>query len=146
MGYGSSPLSLHLAFWLGVNSIDSAGHRRRAAFGNIILQGTSDRYVGGRDGKFISKKPDEDEMKMIFECGCPICQVDPNQLWKSWEARAVHNKFVIKNERERAEYWLSQGKDVYEKQLENMFSHSGIYPLWKYAKILVKYPSITTFL
>jgi len=146
MGYGSSPLSLHLAFWLGVNSTDSAGHRRRAAYGNIILPGTSDRYVGGRDGKFISKKPNGKELKLISDCGCPICRENSNLLWKSWEARAIHNKFVIKNERERAEFWLSEGRDFYEKQLEELFSQTGIYPLWKYAKILMKYPSITKLL
>jgi len=145
-GYGSSPLSLHLAYWLGADSVDSAGHRRRAAYGNIILPGTSDRYVGGKNGQFIKRKPNIKEMEMISKCQCPICRENSTHLWKNWEARAIHNKFVIKAERERAESWLAESRDFYEKQLDNLYAQTGIYNLWKHAKILVKYPSIRNYI
>ncbi len=145
MGCGSSPLSLHMAYWLGADSVDSAGHRRRAAYGNIILLGTSDRYVGGREGKFVSKRLSPKEREILSECTCATCRKEPGQLWKSWEARAIHNRHVIKLERDRAEKWLSQGRDIYEEKLEAMYSQSGSYPMWRLARMLLKYPSIRSY-
>jgi len=145
MGCGSSPLSLHLAYWLGADSVDSSGHRRRAAYGNIILLGTSDRYVGGRDGKFVSKRLTTKEKTLLAKCMCPVCRQEQDKLWKSWEARAIHNKYVIKLERDRAEKWLSQGRDIYEEKLEAMYSHSGSYFLWRLARLLLKYPSLRSY-
>jgi queuine/archaeosine tRNA-ribosyltransferase len=142
MGCGSSPLSLHMAYWLGANSVDSSGHRRRAAYGNIILPGTSDRYVGGREGKFVNTRLSKLERELLSECKCPICEKNSKQLWENWEARAIHNRYVIKQERNNAEKWLSQGSDVYEEKLEAMYRRSGSYALWRLARMLVKYPSV----
>jgi queuine/archaeosine tRNA-ribosyltransferase len=142
MGCGSSPLSLHIAYWLGANSVDSSGHRRRAAYGNIILPGTSDRYVGGREGKFVTRRMNQRERRLLSECNCPACRRDPQLIWQNWEARAIHNRYVIKNERNKAENWLSQGRDVYEERLESMYRRSGSYHLWRLARMLVKYPSL----
>lgn len=146
MGCGSSPLSLHMAYWLGADSIDSSGHRRRAAYGNIILPGTSDRYVGGREKKFTHRRLTQKEAELLSECKCPVCRKNPGELWKSWEARAIHNRYVIKLERDKAEKWRSQGRDVYEEKLEAMYSQSGSYSLWRLAKMLLKYPSIRSYL
>jgi queuine/archaeosine tRNA-ribosyltransferase len=145
MGCGSSPLSLHIAYWLGADSLDSSGHRRRAAYGNIILPGTSDRYVGGRDGKFVTKTLSQSEKQMLSDCGCPVCRKNPRLLWENWEARAIHNRYVIKREREMAEEWLSQGRGAYEEKLESMYRKSGSYALWRLARMLIKYPSIKNF-
>jgi queuine/archaeosine tRNA-ribosyltransferase len=145
MGCGSSPLSLHMAYWLGADSVDSSGHRRRAAYGNIILPGISDRYIGGREGNFISRRLTKSEIRLLSRCKCPICSEDPRLLWKSWEARAIHNRYVIKLERDRAEKWVSQGKEVYEEKLEAMYRQSGSYSLWRLARMLVKYPSVRNF-
>lgn len=142
MGCGSSPLSLHIAYWLGANSVDSSGHRRRAAYGNIILPGTSDRYVGGRDGKFITTHLTPYERELLSHCGCPICRKDPSQLWDNWEARSIHNRYVIKKERDNAEGWLCKGRDFYEEKLETMYRRSGSYSHWRLARMLMKYPSV----
>lgn len=142
MGCGSSPLSLHIAYWLGADSVDSSGHRRRAAYGNIILPGTSDRYVGGRDGKFITKHLTSYDRALLSKCVCPICRKDPSQLWNNWEARSIHNRHVIKKERDYAEKWLRQGREVYEEKLEKMYRSSGSYTQWRLARMLIKYPSI----
>lgn len=142
MGCGSSPLSLHIAYWLGADSVDSSGHRRRAAYGNIILPGTSDRYVGGRGGKFISRTPNQHEKQLLSECKCRACRRNDQAVWQDWEARAIHNRYVIKKERDKAEKWLSQGRDFYERKLEAMYRRSGSFNLWRLARLLVKYPSI----
>jgi len=142
MGCGSSPLSLHIAYWLGANSVDSAGHRRRAAYGNIILPGTSDRYVGGRDKKSFVTHLSSYDRELLSRCRCPVCRKNPSELWSNWEARSIHNRHVIKKERDNAERWLSKGSDVYEKKLETMYRRSGSYSLWRLARMLIKYPSV----
>jgi queuine/archaeosine tRNA-ribosyltransferase len=142
MGCGSSPLSLHLAYWLGADSVDSSGHRRRAAYGNIILPGTSDRYIGGREGKFVKRRVNERERRLMSECNCLACRRDPQLIWQNWEARAIHNRYVIKNERNKAEEWRSQGRKMYEEKLESMYRRSGSYHLWRLARMLVKYSSL----
>ena len=142
MGCGSSPLSLHIAYWLGADSLDSSGHRRRAAYGNIILPGTGDRYVGGREKEFVSRRMNQREREILAECNCPACRKDPRLIWQNWEARAIHNRHVIKSERDKAQGWLSQGRDVYEERLESMYRRSGSYRLWRLARMLIKYSSL----
>ncbi|MEM3013939.1 MAG: hypothetical protein QXI71_04840 [Candidatus Bathyarchaeia archaeon] len=145
MGLGSSPLILHLAYYLGVESTDSAGYRRKAAYGKIILPGTSERYVGSINGSFGRKRLNRQESLILEECECSVCRVNHTRLWYDWKARAIHNEFVLKLEATKARQLISQGIDAYEKYLDEIFSKSkhGLEYLWRRAKIMRKYHKIT---
>ena len=141
MGMGSSPLMLHIAYFLGVDSTDSSGWRRKAAYGKIILPGTGERYICNRSGKFSRKRLTHQELELLNKCQCAICSTNPSLLYTDWRARAIHNEYVIKREAEKARILLNLGRDKYEKYLDKLFSRSkyGLQYLWKYVKLLIKY-------
>ncbi|MEM0054154.1 MAG: hypothetical protein ABIM42_07740 [candidate division WOR-3 bacterium] len=144
MGMGSSPLMLHMAYFIGADSTDSAGYRRKAAFGKIILPGMGERYVCNRIGSFSRRKLSLRELEILKKCNCEICRKNQESLYTDWRARALHNEFVIKEEAKKAKELLTKGRDVYEIYLDKIFSDSkyGLQYLWKYVKILVKYHPI----
>ena len=145
-GFGSSPLSLHLAYYLGADSIDSAGYRRKAAYGKIILPGTGERYMSNRSVSFgRCARPLDDSLDLMWlnKCKCPICITSPELLLEDWKARAVHNEFVIKQEWQMAQDLLKIGEDAYEAYLEQIYSRSGLSYLWEYAKRRRRYVRIS---
>lgn len=153
MGFGSSPLMLHLGYYLGARSTDSAGYRRKAAYGKIILPGTGERYLGETSSNFgRTSGLDEDDPKssrdlaLLNRCTCPVCMVNKYQLWADWKARAIHNEHVMKQEAKIAERFLSMEIEVYEKYLDNIFSRSSLKYLWEYAKLRKKYYRISDVL
>lgn len=153
MGFGSSPLMLHLGYYLGIISTDTSGYRRKAAYGKIILPGTGERNLGGTSRFGIGRPIKEDDPKcshdiqLLEKCTCPICIANKYQLWSDWKARATHNEHVMKNEAKKAERFLSLGIDVYEKFLDNVvFANSSLKYLWEYAKFRRKYYRISNVL
>jgi len=144
MGLGSSPLMLHIAYFMGTDSTDSSGCRRKAAYGKIILPGTGERYICNRDGRFSRKKLTYFEKELLSKCQCEICKNNPHLLYIDWKARATHNEYVIKKEVERARILLNEGRDKYEKNLDHMFSRSkyGLQYIWRLVKLLTKYEPI----
>ncbi|MEM3765875.1 MAG: hypothetical protein QXP36_08235 [Conexivisphaerales archaeon] len=146
-GLGSSPLTLHLAYYLGADSTDSAGYRRKAAYGKIILPGTGERYVSNRSASFgTAKIEDSLELMWLEKCNCPICSSNPSLLVNDWKARAIHNEHVIKQECQLARDLLEIGEDAYEAYLDRIFSRSGLNHLWEYAKLRKKYMRISQVL
>jgi queuine/archaeosine tRNA-ribosyltransferase len=147
MGFGSSPLMLHLAYFLGADSTDSSGHRRKAAFGKIVLQSTGERYLGlNADvfGKGMGLIDDRvSDIAELEGCTCEICLTNRDLLWHDWKARALHNEHVMKVERENARMMLSYGKDVHSAYLDLIFSHSSLNRLWRYVKIRKTQLSLT---
>jgi queuine/archaeosine tRNA-ribosyltransferase len=143
-GFGSSPLTLHIAYYLGAESTDSAGYRRKAAYGKIILPGTGERYVSNRSANFgVSKIDDPLETMWLERCKCPICASNPELLLKDWKARAIHNEYVIKMEWQKAQNYIKIGEDAYETYLDRIFARSGLNHLWKYIKLRKKYAGIS---
>jgi len=143
-GLGSSPLSLHLAYYLGADSTDSAGYRRKAAYGKIILPGVGERYISDRSARFgNSKIEDSLELTWLKKCGCPICTSNPELLLKDWKARAIHNEYVIKKEWQMARDLLEIGEDAYETYLNRIYARSGLSYLWEYTKLRRKYVRIS---
>lgn len=142
MGFGSSPLTLHMAYYMGAESTDTTGYRRKAAFGKIVLPGTGERYVGRGDAKFGIRKRSlyPSDWRVLVECKCPICKNDRSLLWKDWVARAIHNKHVLEMEAARAKQLLHNGISIYECYLDNIFSNSStnFQAYWKYLKKAVK--------
>jgi queuine/archaeosine tRNA-ribosyltransferase len=140
MGFGSSPMMLHLAYFLGANSTDSSGHRRKAAFGKIVLQSTGERYLGGEAGVFgkgmeLTNKRESDVVE-LERCDCNTCLTNKDLLWQDWKARAFHNEHVMKVESENARLLLSMGRDTYRRYLDVMFSQSSLERLWRFAKLI----------
>jgi len=140
MGFGSSPLMLHLAYFLGANSTDSSGHRRKAAFGKIVLQSTGERYLGSESDVFgkgmeLTSKRESDVLE-LERCDCNICLTNRDLLWQDWKARALHNEHVMKVESENARLLLSMGRDIYQRYLDIMFSKSSLQRLWRFAKLI----------
>jgi queuine/archaeosine tRNA-ribosyltransferase len=153
MGFGSSPLMLHLGYYLGTKSTDSSGYRRKAAHGKIILPGTGERHLGETSADFGGRTLNEAtpnymrDISRLEKCTCPICMINKYQLWSDWRARAIHNEHVLKQEVKVAEGLLAVGIETYEKYLDNVvFSHSAMKYLWEYAKLRRKYYRISEIL
>ena len=146
MGLGSSPLTLHLTYYLGIDSTDSSGHRRKAAYGKIILPGTGERYVGDNTAKFGVTQLNSEEKKLLKTCECRICKSNQSVLWKDWKSRAIHNQFVLENEAKLAQELLMEGRDAYEKYLDKIFEKSSFNYLWRHTKHRMKYSRISSFL
>lgn len=154
MGFGSSPMMLHLGYYLGVYSTDTMGYRRKAAYGKIVLPGTGERYLGETSasfGKGTNLLDDKDsrnsrDLALLNRCTCSVCMINKYQLWANWKARAIHNEFVMKQEAKIAERLLSMSIETYEKYLDNVFSRSSLKYLWEYAKIRKKYHRISNVL
>jgi len=142
MGFGASPLMLHIGYFSGINSMDSTGYRRGAAYGKILLPGRSWRYIGRLDQSFGIPKLSMEEEQMLLECRCPACKQDHNLLRKDWKARAVHNKFILEKERDVAKRLLEQGRDSYERYLDRVFERSSLRSIWKYTKSQITHSAL----
>jgi len=138
-GFGSSPLTLHLAYYMGVESVDTAGQRRKAAYGKIVLPGTGEIYVSGRKAKFGRTVIKKNQKKLLEYCECPICSTNPELIYSDWRARAIHNEYVLKKEHQKARILMEEGEDVYEKYLDFLFANSGFRHIWRYLKRLKHY-------
>lgn len=139
MGFGSSPLMLHLAYFIGVDSTDSSGHRRKAAYGKVVLQSTGERYLGANSkvfGKGMELTAERwTDIAELGRCSCDICLTNKDLLWHDWKARALHNEHVMKTESENARMLLSASETVYSTYLDFLFSMSSLDRIWKYAKV-----------
>lgn len=146
MGFGGSPLTLHIGYYLGIDSTDSSGYRRKAAFGNIILPGTGERYVGNQSAEFSGTPLSVKDQELLHACDCEVCRTNQDQLWIDWKSRAIHNEHVMKREKEHAELMIQKGRDAYEEYCDSIFKKSGLRHVWEYAKIRRKYNRISDVL
>ena len=147
MGLGSSPLSLHLGLYLGIESTDSSGYRRKAAYGQIVLPGTGERYMGNSTANFGRQTSlKKSDLKKLQKCDCPICRINQDALWDDWKSRAIHNDHVMKNEIRLARRLIEMGRERYEKYLNEIYKNSSFGHLWEYAKLKKKYSSISRIL
>lgn len=145
-GFGSSPLTLHLAIYLGIDSTDSSGFRRRAAYGKILLPGKGERYVGRGDACFGVAKFTPQDQRLLEKCNCPVCRSDPSLLWKSWRARAIHNEWVLKRSWQEGLQMAREDFEKYERYLDTMFENSSLRYIWKYIKIKHRYGDLLELL
>lgn len=145
-GFGSSPLMLNLGYYSGINSTDTTGYKRKAAFGKISLPGKSDRHIGREGATWGTQKLKKEERDLLRQCRCPICRKDQTLLWKHWKARAIHNKYVLQQEEKQAKMLINRGFDVYEGYINEIFNGSGIEYLWRYAKVRINYRPVDHWL
>lgn len=139
-GFGSSPLTLHLAYFIGAESVDSMGYKRKAAYGKILLPGLGERYVGRGDASFGVKPLSPKEMELLSKCSCPICTTNQNLLWTDWKARAIHNKHVLEKEAEIAGKLLAENPEAYTRYLDEIYANSSnnFAAYWNFVKRNVK--------
>jgi queuine/archaeosine tRNA-ribosyltransferase len=117
--------TLHLAYLIGVDSIDSTGWRNRGARGIIQLPGTGDRSVAEL-GSWNGRTPAEQEWDELESCQCPACQqfgidgLRANKLF-GFCNRATHNLWILLEEARLIEQHLEAGSYTswYMEHVEN---------------------------
>lgn len=126
--------TLHLAALLGVDSVDSAGWRNRAARGIIQLPGRGERIVANL-GNWRGRKPDEPEWEILRNCPCPACQefgVETLQVsgMPGFCCRATHNLWTLLDEVRQIDEQLANG--TYEAWYGQHVENSTYKPLIDY--------------
>lgn len=126
--------TLHLAALLGVDSVDSAGWRNRAARGIIQLPGRGERIVANL-GNWRGRKPDEPEWEVLRNCPCPACQefgVETLQVsgMPGFCCRATHNLWTLLDEARQIDEHLVNG--TYEAWYGQHVENSTYKPLIDY--------------
>ncbi|MFQ5580849.1 MAG: hypothetical protein ACE5FZ_09565, partial [Nitrospiria bacterium] len=127
--------TLHLAALLGVDSVDSAGWRNRAARGIVQLPGRGERIVANL-GNWRGREPDEQEWEMLRNCPCPACQefgVETLQVsgMQGFCCRATHNLWTLLDEARQIDEHLAAG--TYEVWYSKHVENSTYRPLIEYA-------------
>lgn len=126
--------TLHLAALLGVDSVDSAGWRNRAARGLIQLPGRGDRMVANL-GSWRGREPNDDEWGIIADCQCPACQQFGLEGLraggiKGFCNRATHNLWTLLEEARQIDEHLAAG--TYETWYQAHIDNSVYRPLIEY--------------
>lgn len=124
--FGIGGTMSYLAFYCGVDSLDSNGWIQKSAFGVIQLPGISDRFIvkKSHNRPYLQKRREYSrngkkriiyEKKLFMECKCPVCikyheYKDEKNAWKEKiklfddsgqdgrKIRAIHNVSLFNNE------------------------------------------------
>ncbi len=160
--FGIGGTMSYLAFYCGIDSLDSNGWIQKAAYGVIQLPGISDRFItkkahgrpylkDGRIYKRNGKKFILNEKKIFLNCKCPICEpysnyLDKDKAWmekvKIFETegsegrkiRSIHNVYVFEQELKLIKKAIKS--DKLDEFIEARLIKSNYYELYKYAKCL----------
>jgi 7-cyano-7-deazaguanine tRNA-ribosyltransferase len=123
--------TLHLAYLLGVDSIDSSGWRNRAARGIVQLPGTGDRSAV-KFGNWRGRAPNKSEWDVLRNCRCPACKNFGVRGLKrrgigGFCNRATHNLYVLLEEAS----WLERQteKQSYHRKFKSRLNNSIYLPL-----------------
>ncbi|HZU14972.1 MAG TPA: hypothetical protein VFB58_19215 [Chloroflexota bacterium] len=108
--------TIHIAALLGLDSVDSAGWRNRAARGIVQLPGSGDRMMADL-GKWRGRRPSDDELSVLDQCRCPACQVNGMDGLRASGTvgfcyRATHNLWVLLEEAGLIDEQLTTGTYV----------------------------------
>jgi 7-cyano-7-deazaguanine tRNA-ribosyltransferase len=127
----SSSHSSHLLWYAGMDQMDSASWRVKAAYGKISLLGVSEIGISTRDSTFgRSVKWNDARDQLLLDCTCPVCDglsvaERKTNLGVSFQLRALHNAHVFLQERDLARELLGTRK--YLPYLQERFRKS---PFW----------------
>ena len=148
MGFGASPITLHMAYYMGADSVDTTGYRRKAVYGKIVLPGRGERYMGHGGARFGVKKLTDEDIRLLSSCDCPICRKDWALLRKDWRFRVIHNKHVLEREAQFANELISRNDGSYERYLDQMYESSStiVRGCWRFLKKRVKQLTLYVFL
>jgi len=137
--------TLHLAALFGIDSLDSAGWRNRAARGIVQLPGRGDRMVANM-GSWRGREPAAAEWAILAACPCPACQRYKVEGLKAsgiegFCNRAAHNLWVLLREGQEIETHLGDNtyRDWYLSHIDNSIYRSLIGD----TLVLIAHPSIT---
>jgi len=128
---------MHLMYYAGADSVDSAGWRVKAAYGAIQLPGVGDRYITNRTRNKKYKDLTEEDTVLLNQCKCPICKnEDPQNLRTSYTKRALHNAYVYQKEVEKARRLTR--KNRYNEYVHGILERNRLFSkvLWYYDNIL----------
>jgi len=148
MGFGASPITLHMAYYMGADSVDTTGYRRKAIYGKIVLPGRGERYVGHGGARFGVKKLTDEDIRLLASCGCPICRQDWALLRGDWRLRVIHNRYVLEREAALANELISRNDGSYERYLDQIYSRSStiVRGCWKFLKRRARQLTLYVFL
>lgn len=136
LGIGGTT-TMHLMFYLGVDSIDSCAWEKKAGYGLIQLPKIGDRFVIKRNGRERYPALSSKECKVLLQCKCPVCKEHPSQdLDKSRDLRVVHNAWVFQNEVKEARRSIEEG--TYEEFVKERMKTSSMNSTFLYAQKLMK--------
>jgi len=160
--FGIGGTMSYLAFYCGIDSLDSNGWIQKSAYGVIQLPGISDRFLfkkphnrpylmANRMYKRNGRKKIVNEIKMFMNCNCPECKPfqqnpDQKQAWIKKQAyfdkdgeegrmiRAIHNVYVFNQELELITSAIENG--TLNKFIEDRLSLGTYMKLFYYARYL----------
>ena len=122
---------MHLAYLLGMDSIDSSGWRNRAARGLVQLPGTGDR-TAVKFGNWRGRAPSKSEWEILRSCRCPACRYFGVRGLKQsgiegFCNRATHNLYILLEEAK----WLERQtvKGSYDQKFRSRLDNSIYVPL-----------------
>ncbi|MEX2718458.1 MAG: hypothetical protein Q6370_019340, partial [Candidatus Sigynarchaeota archaeon] len=129
----SSGNSSHCLWYAGMDQMDSANWRVKAAYGKIAFPGKTEVKVSKNASKFGATRWKDEYNNLLKECGCPACKglslVERRELLgTSFQARAVHNVHVYLEERQIARDMA--GTLQYRTYLEKRFERSTFWKLF----------------
>ena len=127
-GVGST-LTMHLMFYIGADSVDSSGWRKKAAYGAIQLPGAGDRYITKNKKHKDYPGLSEVEKRILENCDCPY-SID--SLMQSFKLRALHNAWVFQNEVKTARKLIEE--NTYDEYVERILHKTQFYRAFQYAK------------
>ena len=117
--------TLHVAALLGMDSVDSAGWRVRAARGLVQLPGIGDRSVADL-GNWKVREPNSQESEKLEECPCPACKQHGREGLEAKGTygfcnRATHNLWTLLEENQMIREHLKDGTytEWYKEHLHN---------------------------
>ena len=133
LGVGGTT-TMHLMYYLGVDSVDSCAWEKKAAYGLIQLPKVGDRFIIRRSKRKRYPTLSTKEYEMLLECQCPVCKKHPPEdLDVSRDLRVVHNAWVFQNEVKEAREMIR--KREYEEFVEERLRCSNMYSTFKYARM-----------
>ena len=98
--------TMHMLFYLGVDSIDSKSWRIKAGNGALQLPGIGDRFITPPRGRSYAKLSQSNE-ELLSRCECPTCtgktllerkNILDNKKPETFQPRAIHNAWIYQQE------------------------------------------------
>jgi len=142
--FGIGGTMSYLAFYCGIDSLDSTGWIQKSSYGIIQLPGVSDRFLTKKSHNrpYLTDR----EKDLFLKCKCDVCKKflsynDKKQAWKEklklFEQkntegrliRAIHNLSVFNNELQLIK--ISIKKNNLDNFIENRLKFSKYYKLFK---------------
>lgn len=130
--------TMHMLFYLGVDSIDSKSWRAKAGNGALQLPGIGDRFITPPKGRAYAKLSQSDE-ELLLRCECPTCtgktlserkKILDNKKPETFQPRAIHNAWVYQKELLEARNAIK--RENYRSFIEKRMQNNSLRFMYKY--------------